>query len=79
MLTFKTTAFNTNGVYGEISDPIKKRIIHDVPIVSSKKAKLILAKLGKLDIEKHNNYHYSRTIGELGRVEKVMVGKPLIE
>jgi len=78
MLTFKTTAFNTDGVYGEISGPLERCIIHDVPVVPIEKTKKLLNELGKTGIEECDDNHYSRIIGSLGSIEKIMVGKPHI-
>ncbi len=76
VISFKIKSFNTFGGFGEISGRLEKLIINDVPVVEFEVAKNILKQLGKTDVVKTTNNHYSREIGNLGIVEKIMVGLP---
>lgn len=76
VLSFKISSFNTQGVFGEISGRLEERIIKDVPAVTFEKAKAILEHFGKTDVKIKSGNHYSREIGNLGVVVKIMVGLP---
>jgi len=76
VILFKIGSFNTHQVFGEISGKLEERILNDVPVVAFKDAKRILAHLGKADVKKKSGNHYSRKIGSLGVIVKIMVGLP---
>jgi|GEM_PF-1493544 len=79
LILFKISSFNTQRVFGEISGALEERIIADVPIVTFENAKKILSKFGKKDVNQVDENHYSRCIGNLGIVTKIMVGIPLLK
>lgn len=78
IVSFKIKSFNASEVFGEISGRLEEIIITKVPVVKFKDAKEILKHLGKTDVVKTSNNHYSRNIGPLGIVIKIMVGLPEI-
>lgn len=76
LINFKIGSFNTPNCFGEISGRLEELILSEVPIVEYKVAVKILHFLGKADIDQVNDNHYSRVIGNLGKVTKIMVGLP---
>ncbi len=65
-------AFHENGLYGEVSEAIE-RITQGSPQVCAEDAGKIL---GKTVQPSADGVHYTRSIGDLGSKEKVMIGKP---
>lgn len=77
IISFKIRSFNTFGGFGEISDRLEELILKEVPVVEFKTAKRILKGLGKKEVIETSNNHYKRKIGDLGIIEKIMVGLPI--
>lgn len=78
LLLFKIDAFHVAGIFGEISGALEKAIIKQVPVVPFITARKVLEVLGKRDVVVVGDDHYSRVIGHLGCMTKVMVGRPLL-
>jgi len=78
VISFNINSFNSEGCYGEISDKLEDAILKHVPIVDFVIAKKILTYLGKLDVVQKEDNHYSREIGNLGILTKIMVGIPIL-
>jgi hypothetical protein len=75
---FAIGSYNTPGVYGEISERLEAAIIAEVPVVPFMVARTILVGHGK-DIQRvaDDDEHYTRELRNIGRVPKIMVGRPL--
>jgi hypothetical protein len=74
ILAFHIDAFNTPGVYAEVSPPLETKIDGKVPVVSAAEAKTILQ--GKILVADDDGDHYKRNITNVGERRKKMVGKP---
>lgn len=73
---FKVKSLNLKNVFGEVSGRLEEIIIKEVPVVDYRTAKKILSHFGKTDVKQKTGNHYSRSIGNLGVVTKIMVGNP---
>ena len=76
IVRFAVRSFNADGIFGEVSPPIEDRIRRDVPVVPFEVAREVLEQLGKFDTKADGDEHYTRRIGNLGVVRKLMVGRP---
>ena len=76
LLQFSIRSYNTEEGFGEVSPPLETKIRGKVPIVQASDAKRVLEQLGKTDVRRTKGDHYKRRIGNLGLVEKLMVGRP---
>jgi hypothetical protein len=77
IIRFAIASYNAPGVFGEISPPLETKLAGDVPVVPVDVALDVLARLGKRDVRPTHSNHYTRRIGALGEVEKLMVGYPV--
>jgi hypothetical protein len=79
ILTLKTAVLQQSRVYAEVSDDLETRLKGRVPTVPFEMANKVLTTLGKTDaVPEPGSEHYTRKIGNLGRVRKLMVGKPIL-
>ncbi|MCP4049985.1 MAG: hypothetical protein GY730_04695 [bacterium] len=77
VVSFKKAMLNDSNSFGEVSGRLKKAIINDVPIVKVEHAIMLLESLGKSRaVPTTNENHYERELRNVGKVEKLMVGKP---
>lgn len=77
VVSFKKAMLNDSISFGEVSGRLKNAIINDVPIVKVEHAIKLLESLGKSKaVATTNENHYEREIYNIGKVEKLMVGKP---
>lgn len=79
ILTLKTAILQQSRVYAEVSDNLENKLKGEVPTVDFEMAEKVLATLGKSDaVAEPDGKHYTRKIGNLGKVRKLMVGKPVL-
>jgi len=76
VIRFAIGSFNAKDVFGEVSPPIETIVVQSVPAVEFGDAENVLRQLGKTDVRQTTGNHYTRAIGAIGSVEKLMVGKP---
>lgn len=72
LIMFHIKAFNVVGVIGEISPPLEKKIIDEIPKIKASKVSAII---DKVIISLKDGYHYKREITNIGKKIKILVGR----
>ena len=76
-ITFVTKALNIKGVYGEVSPPLESVLAGKVPEITVEQAREIIPH--KLDQIAEDPNHYTREITGIGKITKLVVGKPIMK
>ena len=69
-------AFNVEGVFGEVSPPLEKKLKGHVPELKASVAAKVMKPLKKITRVDKDRKHYWREIANIGEQRKMMVGRP---